>query len=185
MRKNVPVELMEDAAFLCSNCKTLGFCRRRAQDLRHDYRRSNPQAAPLPPIAPSLGFKGSVAFSEREIKFWVPLKTQQAPAIGGKMLQKAHDLFHEEEYEQASYVYRDLLQTRNDYQEALLGLAASLYFLGKYEEATVMAMRLSAQEQTGAAERFLKSCEKAVQQQVERRPAVRMRRSEQQLLMFA
>ena len=50
----------------------------------------------------------------------------------GKKLQQAHDLFHQQEFEQASYVYQDILETRNDCDEVRIGLAAAFYFLGKY-----------------------------------------------------
>ena len=77
----------------------------------------------------------------------------------GKKLQQAHDLFHQEEYEQASYLYQDVLQTRNDCNEALVGLCTTYYFLGKYEEAVSAAINLPNWKYADFINKFSKKCE--------------------------
>lgn len=101
--------------------------------------------------------------SDKEIKNWVEVRTRliDSSTKTGKKLQEAHDLFHQDEYEQASYVYQDILQSRNDYNEGWVGLSASFYFLGRYEEAAGAAEHIPFW--SGHAqfiERFLLSCEK-------------------------
>ena len=180
MRKNVPEDLFENAAFLCEECQKLGYCKARARDFTHGHtpERKAPAPTPLPASSPPSFGRSLPAMSEREIRFWVPLSSGVATGSSGRILQKAHSLFHEEEYELSSYLYRDLLQSRNDYQEALVGLAAALYLMRQYDEAAVVAARITATEHTPYAERFLKSCEKAVVQRV-------VKKQRQGELMFA
>ncbi len=39
---------------------------------------------------------------------------KEASTKFGKKLQQAHDLFHQDEFEQASYMYQDIIETRSD-----------------------------------------------------------------------
>lgn len=83
--------------------------------------------------------------TETEISNMVPLTTAgiYSSGIFGKKLQQAHDLFHQQEYEQASYLYRDLLMTRADCEEIILGLSSCFYFLKEYERALYFISSLS------------------------------------------
>ena len=68
--------------------------------------------------------------TERDISQWVPIRTtiKDANTNFGKKLQQAHELFHQDEFEQASYMYQDMLETRNDCDEVIVGLAAAFFF---------------------------------------------------------
>ena len=70
----------------------------------------------------------------------------------------AHDLFHENEFEQASYMYQDILASRMDCDELIIGLAASLFFLGKYEEAAGVITRLQGLLHHSKPDQFSELC---------------------------
>jgi tetratricopeptide (TPR) repeat protein len=82
-------------------------------------------------------------FQVKRLKHLVPFKAYQrsSPSI---QLQKAHDLFHQDQYEEAIELYKELLITRNDLDEAKAGLAISYFILENYEmaEAVVAELRL-------------------------------------------
>ena len=103
---------MSNKNLLCDDCQKLGYC--------------------------VLSVKISIPekqLTDREISNRVPVRTIDRDAFGkfGKKLQEAHDLFHQMEYEQASYLYRDMLTTHNNSDEVKIGLVASLYFMEHYD----------------------------------------------------
>jgi hypothetical protein len=104
---------------LCERCQLLGYC-----------------------IADSiitLSEEKLMPITDAEIRNFVNVRVEkkEATTMLGKKIQQAHDLFHQDEYEQASFLYLDILQTRNDINEAWAGLAACNYFLAKYDEAVI------------------------------------------------
>ena len=77
-----------------------------------------------------------------KLKNYVPLKVEHQSSTPSPELQAAHDLFHQDKYEEAKFKYSDLLQTRNDLQEAWLGLTISNFILGDYEGAYIASSKL-------------------------------------------
>lgn len=77
-------------------------------------------------------------FEVKRLKHLVPFKAYQRTSPSHQ-LQKAHDLFHQDQYSEAIELYRELLLTRTDLEEAKAGLAISYFILENYEmaEATV------------------------------------------------
>jgi outer membrane protein assembly factor BamD (BamD/ComL family) len=67
-------------------------------------------------------------------------------------------LFHQDEFEQASYIYQDILQTRYDCDEAQIGLVSAFYFLKKYEEAVVIADRYHERWLSAKSNQFVLQC---------------------------
>lgn len=117
-------QISEDP-FLCPECSKFGYCIRRAQN--------------------NISERIEKHFGEQEVRNKVPIKSVSRDAFGkfGKKLQQAHDLFHQGEFEHASYLYLDMLESRNDCDEVKIGLAACLFFLEKYEEAFGISNKLS------------------------------------------
>ena len=76
-----------------------------------------------------------------------------------RIKQHAHDLFHQDEFEQASYLYLDILQSRSDCNEARVGLSAAYYFLGNYNQAVSYAIHSSNSITATFLNRFHKQCE--------------------------
>ena len=136
--------------FLCSDCQQLGYCRKYGKNSSNYSTTQSLRAYSNKP--PS--------FSEREISNWVPIRA--ASIYTGiafrKRLQAAHDLFHEDEFEQASYMYQDMLASRKDCDELIIGLAASLFFLGKYEEAAGVIARLHGLLHSNISDKFSELC---------------------------
>lgn len=136
--------------FLCSDCQQLGYCRKYVKNSsKYSTTQSLRDYSNKPP-----------SFSERDISNWVPIRA--ASIYTGisfrKRLQDAHDLFHEEEFEQASYMYQDMLASREDCDELIIGLAASLFFLGKYEEAAGVITRLHGLLHHSKPDQFSELC---------------------------
>jgi hypothetical protein len=75
-----------------------------------------------------------------------------------KKFQQAHDLFHQDEFEQASYMYLDIIETRTDITEAWRGICASFYFLGKYDEAVAACLNPNTHLESSFVNRFVKGC---------------------------
>ena len=84
-------------------------------------------------------------FEVKRLKHLVPFKAYQRTAPSPQ-LQKAHDLFHNDQYAEAVELYNELLVTRNDLEEAKVGLAISYFILEKYEQAESEAARLNPYE---------------------------------------
>jgi hypothetical protein len=133
---------------LCDDCKKLGYC------------------IMLVPVEIPEKY-----LTEREIRNKVPIRSMD-PDASKKFLQKlqqAHDLFHQEEYEQASYLYQDMLTTRNNCDEVKVGLAASFYFLKKYDEAAAMATRIDGVYTYKFGNELIKVCEKKMKENQEKK----------------
>ena len=81
-------------------------------------------------------------FEVKRLKHLVPFKAYQRTSPSPQ-LQKAHDLFHEDKYTEAIELYKELLITRNDLDEARAGLAISYFILEEYEMAESAAACLS------------------------------------------
>jgi len=144
--------------FLCNRCQQLGYCRKSreaaiAEMLPRHYK-------VLSELNPEYHF-----MKVNEINNLVPIKTmvRDSNTAAGKKLQQAHDLFHQEEYEQANYLYRDLLTQRADYQEASVGLAASYFYMKQYEEAAAVASGIDDFDFNKHLSKFLDACERATQ----------------------
>jgi hypothetical protein len=152
-----------DDPFLCKKCQSYGYC------IEKFYK--NPSNNELIPIEAGVVNRKTLTqlnqntfITDKEIANWVPLRTEikDASTPFGKKLQKAHDLFHQEEYEQASYMYRDMLETRNDCDEIRLGLVSSLYFLENYHEAADIALRINSPYKKNESVQFIRQCEKKI-----------------------
>lgn len=146
----------DDVALLCDRCKAYGYCVERRNRAARDsmYREG------LPVLDVS-------DITEREISNMVHVRTdvREFSTRFGKKLQQAHDLFHQDEFEQASYMYLDILETRNDCMEAWRGVCASFYFLGKYEESVAACMHSGSRLEGSFVSRFISGCELKLQQE--------------------
>ena len=141
-QKELEVEIpFEEDPLLCDHCKAYGYCIGEANvQLDDQY------------LEPA---------SEREIRNWVNVQTdvKEVGTRFSKKIQQAHDLFHQDEFEQASYLYLDILQSRNDCTEAAKGLSAAYYFLGNYKQALSYASYLPDRTNQPFLNRFYKQCE--------------------------
>lgn len=81
-------------------------------------------------------------FEVKRLKHLVPFKAYQRTSPSPQ-LQQAHDLFHDDKYTEAIELYKELLVTRNDLDEARAGLAISYFILEEYELAESVAASLS------------------------------------------
>lgn len=142
----------EKKELLCNLCSSFGYCLSYAKRKKLDEFFEKHRANQLRRLSP---------LSNREITQIVPLRTDSRIAYTnlGKKLQQAHELFHQEEFEQASYLYLDMLETRNDCDEIKIGLAGCFYFLEKYEAAALMAQKLSDQFPHEFSVRMMVTCE--------------------------
>jgi len=122
--------------FLCERCQPFGYCLESAGKKKNSFS--------IDEIQKQIKLENT-GLTDREIAQWVPLRTtiKDANTKFGKKLQQAHELFHQDEFEQANYMYQDMLETRNDCDEIVIGLSASFYFLKKYEEASSAILKLS------------------------------------------
>lgn len=141
-QKELEVEIpFEEDPLLCDHCKAYGYCIGEANvQLDDQY------------LEPA---------SEREIRNWVNVQTdvKEVGTRFSKKIQQAHDLFHQDEFEQASYLYLDILQSRSDCNEARVGLSAAYYFLGNYNQAVSYAIHSSNSITATFLNRFHKQCE--------------------------
>jgi len=149
MRKQKEVD-----PFLCERCQPFGYCLESAS-------RKNNHLFSLDEIQKQIELENT-ELTDREIAQWVPLRTtvKDAKTKFGKKLQQAHELFHQDEFEQANYMYQDMLETRNDCDELVIGLSASFYFLKKYEEASSAIFKLRNSVNLHYPNRFSTQCEK-------------------------
>jgi hypothetical protein len=150
--------------FLCDDCQHLGFCRKNREKAIED----------LLPLYYEVLSKPNPEYDymkDSDIANLIPLKTMVKDyyTTSGKKLQQAHDLFHQDEYEQASYLYRDLLTQRSDYQEASIGLAACYYFMKQYEEAAATVVTVDSVSLKSSIPEFLNACEKGLKSEIEKR----------------
>jgi len=145
--------------FLCSDCQKLGYCRKSREGVIEDL---------LPKYYEVLSKHNPEHHYMKDIDITnlVPVKTmvKDFMTTAGKKLQQAHDLFHQKEYEQASYLYRDLLTQRADYHEAVIGLAVCYYFMKQYEEAASIALSINHYSFDRYASQFIDTCSHAAQE---------------------
>jgi hypothetical protein len=139
--------------FLCERCQPFGYCLESA-GRKKNHRLSEDE------IQNQIKLENT-GLTDREIAQWVPLRTtiKDANTTFGKKLKQAHELFHQDEFEQASYMYQDILETRNDCDEVVIGLSASFYFLNKYEEASSTILKLNISHKLHYPNRFSIQCE--------------------------
>jgi hypothetical protein len=81
-------------------------------------------------------------FEVKRLKHLIPIKVFQSSNTSPH-LQKAHEMFHQNHFEAAILLYKDILSTRNDLHEAKAGLAISYFILEDYELAELTASDLS------------------------------------------
>jgi hypothetical protein len=142
--------------FLCSDCQQLGYCRKSREGIIQDLLPKHYEI--LSKSNPEHHY-----FKDIDISNLVPVKTmvKDFMTTAGKKLQEAHDLFHQNEYEQASYLYRDLLTQRADFYEAAIGLSACYYFMKQYEEAASVASGVNHFAFGKVLPQFLDACANA------------------------
>jgi hypothetical protein len=135
----------KDDPFVCPECRKAGYCIERAKSKTQLY-------VEIPEL------------EDTDIVKYVPIKTtiKEASTKFGKKLQQAHDLFHQDEYEHSSYMYADMLASRNDCNEVIIGLAASLYFLNKIDEAASIVLKLDYWYEKGFRDKFISLCESKI-----------------------
>jgi hypothetical protein len=154
------VEQDSDDPFLCSKCQQHGYC--TAKFYRHPVTN---ELIPIPNIESNesgIKIDDQTPITEREISNLVNVRTviKESTTKFGKKLQQAHDLFHQDEFEQASYMYLDIIETRTDITEAWRGICASFYFLGKYDEAVAACLNSNTLLNSSFENRFIKGCER-------------------------
>jgi hypothetical protein len=156
------IELLDNGynPFLCDKCQKHGYCMEKFYK-REDNNKLVPKNINQSNNRESFKLIDKTPITDREISNIVNVRTdiKEANTKFGKKLQHAHALFHQDEFEQASYIYRDILETRNDVTEAWRGLCASLYFMGNYEEAVSACINKSSNLESSFVDRFNKECE--------------------------
>jgi hypothetical protein len=155
----IEVSDSEDS-FLCSESQKYGYC--TAKFYKHP---ATNKLIPIPNIEfnrRGLKLDDQTPITDREISNIVNVRTdiKEATTKFGKKLQQAHDLFHQDEFEQASYMYLDIIETRTDITEAWRGICASFYFLGKYDEAAAACLNSNTHLESSFVSRFVKRCER-------------------------
>jgi hypothetical protein len=155
--------------FLCAKCQQHGYC------IEKFYKHPNTnELMPIPQIkskdADLFNWENNAPATESEISNMVNVRTDINEASNrlGKKLQQAHDLFHQDEFEQASYIYLDIIETRTEISEAWKGICASFYFLGKYEEAVAASMNRNTSISSSFMNKFIKACEMKMNQAEEK-----------------
>jgi len=83
-----------------------------------------------------------ISLDFNKLKNYVPLKVEQHSSTPSIELQAAHDLFHQNFFAEAKLKYSILLDSRNDYQEAWLGLTICNFIIGDYEGAYIASSNL-------------------------------------------
>lgn len=151
-------EQKEVDPFLCERCQPFGYC------LESAGRKNNYKS--IAEIQTQIKLENT-GLSDREIAQWVPIRTtiKDANTKFGKKLQQAHELFHQDEFEQSNYMYQDMMETRNDCDEVIIGLSASFYFLKKYEEASSTILKLDTSHKLQYPNRFSIQCEKKLSEE--------------------
>ncbi len=78
------------------------------------------------------------------LKRFVPIRMDYYSLTSdtSEILQEAHDLFHQDEYEKAKLIYKDILNSRNEFQEAWVGLIICNFIIGDYENAYIASSNL-------------------------------------------
>ena len=169
LKLSEPIEHSTNNMPLCSSCKVHGYC------VAKFYK--DPHTNKLIPIPENESSRERLTISDikrpitdKEVSKIVNLRTEyNAGTKLVKKLQKAHDLFHQDEFEQASYMYLDIIETRNDSTEAWRGICASFYFLGKYEEAATACMNTNTGLGSWFTNRFIRACEAKMKEHEEKK----------------
>ncbi len=80
----------------------------------------------------------------KRLKRFVPIRMDYYSLTSdtSEVLQEAHDLFHQDEYQKAKLIYKDLLNSRNEIQEAWVGLTICNFIIGDYENAYIASSNL-------------------------------------------
>ena len=145
--------------FLCSDCQKHGYC--IAKFHKHHATNELIPISNFDPKSGSIKSDDQTLITDGEISKIVNLRTdiQEATTKLGKKLQQAHDLFHQDEFEQANYMYLDIIETRTDITEAWRGICASFYFMGKYDEAVAACLNPNTHLESSFVNRFIKGCE--------------------------
>ena len=165
MKTSYPV-LKKD---LCSDCKKLGYCRLYGSPntaTKTTIKKPNEVPPIIVQTKPKPFVYWETIITENHIANWVPIRARVTGKLSssGKKIQQAHELFHQHEFEHASYIYRDLLEGRNDYHDAWLGLAVSFFFMQQYEEATVAMQHLDGTIYDDNVNSFLTLCSKKAEE---------------------
>jgi hypothetical protein len=144
--------------FLCERCQPFGYCLESAGKKKNSFS--------IDEIQKQIKLENT-GLTDREIAQWVPLRTtiKDANTTFGKKLQKAHELFHQDEFEQANYMYQDMLETRNECDEVVIGLSASFYFMKKYDAASSSILKLRNSDNLHYPNRFSIQCEKKLNEE--------------------
>lgn len=157
---NVLKRMEDEDPFLCPKCQKHGYC------IEKFYKNSvTNELIPIRDQSPSMSIASidytNKPITKNDISNIVNIRTEikEASTRFGKKLQNAHDLFHQDEFEQASYLYQDIIETRSDITEAWRGIVACFYFLGKFDEAASIAMNPKLGFDTLFINRFVKACE--------------------------
>jgi hypothetical protein len=160
--KKIDLKLESDNehSILCSECKMFGYCTK--------YYYLDEKTNQLQPIENNSIYKEPIShinsnglLGKNEISELVNLRTEIKEGNTGlvRKIQNAHDLFHQDEFEQASYLYQDIVATRSDIQEAWRGLLACFYFLGKYDEAISLSMYNILRIDSSFIDKLVNTCE--------------------------
>lgn len=139
--KNKQAIAETEEPFLCDDCQKLGYCRNAYRKILQN--RSDTKAA-----------------TDQEIRNWVPVNVayKNGTEKQRKILRAAHDIFHQGDYANAKEQYQEIINARGVIEEAVIGLAVSLYFLFQFEEAAAVAERLNVKV-FSFEKRFLAACE--------------------------
>lgn len=147
-------------SILCSECKVFGYCTK--------YYYLDEKTNQLQPIEHNSIYREPITYinskallGKNEISELVNLRTEikEGNTSLVRKIQNAHDLFHQDEFEQASYLYQDIVATRSDIQEAWRGLLACFYFLGKYDEAISVSMYNILRIDSSFIDKLVNTCE--------------------------
>jgi len=159
---NVISRIDDEDPFLCPKCQQHGYC------IEKFYKDSvTNELIPIMNQSQSTNILSlediNKPIEKKQISNIVNVRTEikEASTRFGKKLQQAHDLFHQDEFEQASYLYQDIIETRSDVTEAWRGIVASFYFLGKYEEAATFSMNPKTGLGISFINRFIKACDQS------------------------
>jgi hypothetical protein len=157
---DLKLESDNEHSISCSKCKMFGYCTK--------YYYLDEKTNQLQPIEnnsiymePITYINSKALLGKNEISELVNIRTEikQGNTSLVRKIQNAHDLFHQEEFEQASYLYQDIVLTRSDIQEAWRGLLACFYFLGKYDEAISVSMYNILRNDSSFIDKLVNTCE--------------------------
>lgn len=148
------IEELEDP-FMCIECQKLGYCKERRQNMLS----VNVNTWAKRPEAP---------MNDSTIANLVPLNAKDEKGrYSREHLTVAYDAFHQKDYETAELHFRAVLEVNARSTNANIGLAATCYFLKKFDE----AIRFMAYYESDAVvyrnipNDFVAHCEKIMMEQ--------------------